>query len=79
MDDFFTGNVHDLMAKLAYQFWEQRGRPLGSPEVDWFAARKALASVQQDPKRAVSLYGITLEANEGPFIPVDHQIKNSSN
>jgi hypothetical protein len=26
--------------KLAYQHWEKRGSPLGSPEIDWFAAEK---------------------------------------
>jgi Protein of unknown function (DUF2934) len=26
---------------LAYQLWE-RGRPLGSPEIDWYAAESAL-------------------------------------
>ena len=68
MDNFFAGDAHDVTAKLAYQFWEQRGRPCGSPEVDWFAAEKALASAQRDLKLDF-LYGITLEANEGPFIP----------
>ncbi len=28
--------------KLAYKLWEQRGRPLGSPDVDWFAAEQAV-------------------------------------
>ena len=28
--------------KLAYEFWEQRGRPLGSPEEDWFRAEQVL-------------------------------------
>lgn len=26
----------------AYELWEQRGRPEGSPEVDWFAAETQL-------------------------------------
>ncbi len=26
--------------KLAYRFWEERGRPFGSPEVDWFQAER---------------------------------------
>ena len=77
MDDFFAGNAHDVTAKLAYQLWEQRGSPFGSPEVDWFAAEKALASAQRDPKLDFPLYGITLEANEGPFIPADQRIKSS--
>ncbi|HEY4739169.1 MAG: DUF2934 domain-containing protein [Candidatus Acidiferrales bacterium] len=34
---------HDVMkekriAMLAYQYWGQRGRPFGSPEVDWYRA-----------------------------------------
>jgi hypothetical protein len=28
--------------KLAYQLWEKRGSPLGSPEIDWFAAEKTV-------------------------------------
>ena len=79
MDDFLVGDSHDVTAKLAYQLWEQRGRPFGSPEVDWFEAEKALASARRDPKLDFPLYGITLEANEGPFIPPDRQIKSSSN
>jgi Protein of unknown function (DUF2934) len=39
-----SGDARDLTARLAYKFWELRGRPLGSPEVDWFAAEKALVS-----------------------------------
>jgi hypothetical protein len=33
---------HDEIARLAYELWERRGRPLGSPEVDWYAAESAL-------------------------------------
>ncbi len=36
--DFLGENRHEFVAKLAYKLWEQRGRPFGSPEVDWFAA-----------------------------------------
>jgi Protein of unknown function (DUF2934) len=35
-------NRHELVQKLAYQHWEKRGCPLGSPEVDWFEAEKAM-------------------------------------
>lgn len=28
----------------AYQLWEERGRPWGSPEADWFAAEQELES-----------------------------------
>jgi len=40
--DFLGENRHEFVAKLAYQRWEQRGRPFGSPEVDWFAAEHAV-------------------------------------
>lgn len=79
MDDFFAGDPHEVTSKLAYKLWERRGRPFGSPEVDWFAAQKALASAQRHPELDFPLYGITLEANEGPFVPADQQVKSGSN
>jgi hypothetical protein len=42
MTDFYGEDRHELVQKLAYQHWEKRGRPLGSPEIDWFAAEKAV-------------------------------------
>jgi hypothetical protein len=33
---------HELVTKLAHQYWERRGRPIGSPDVDWFAAEQAV-------------------------------------
>ena len=79
MDDFFAGDAREATAKLAYELWERRGRPVGSPDVDWFEAEKALAPAQRDPKMDLPLYGITLEANEAPFIPADQQIESGSN
>ena len=32
----------EFVEKLAYKLWERRGRPLGSPDVDWFAAEQAV-------------------------------------
>ena len=32
----------EQIARLAYQFWEERGRPEDSPEVDWFRAEQQL-------------------------------------
>jgi len=40
--DFLGEDRHEFVAKLAYQLWEERGRPFGSPEVDWFAAERAV-------------------------------------
>ena len=42
--DFLGEDRHEFVAKLAYKFWEDRGRPFGSPEVDWFAAERAVYS-----------------------------------
>lgn len=40
----------DEVAARAYQLWVRRGCPDGSPEEDWFAARRELESAR---KRAV--------------------------
>ena len=40
--DFLGEDRHEFVAKQAYRLWEERGRPLGSPEVDWFAAEQSL-------------------------------------
>ena len=42
--DFPGEDRHGFVAKLAYKLWEERGRPFGSPEVDWFAAEQAIYS-----------------------------------
>lgn len=68
MNDFFAGDLHELTEKRAYEYWERRGRPYGSPEIDWFAAEKALAPSRRDD---FSLYSLRLEANEGPYHPIE--------
>jgi len=40
--DFPYESHYEFVEKLANELWIQRGRPLGSPEVDWFAAEKAV-------------------------------------
>ncbi|MFY9907612.1 MAG: DUF2934 domain-containing protein [Terriglobales bacterium] len=42
--DFLGEDRHEFVAKLAYSLWENRGRPFGSPEVDWFEAERAVYS-----------------------------------
>lgn len=57
MDEFEGKNNYEVTAKLAYELWERRGCPLGSPEVDWRAAEQALqashtnSNVVQKPER----------------------------
>jgi hypothetical protein len=40
--DFPYESRYEFVEKLAYRLWEQRGRPLGSPDVDWLAAEQAV-------------------------------------
>ena len=40
------------VALLAYEFWQARGCPEGSPEIDWFRAEQKLA--EQSAKRQSS-------------------------
>ena len=52
-------------AKLAYEFWQRRGLPFGSPEIDWYAAENALGVRylrEQSP-----FLGVAFEAEEGPY------------
>jgi len=42
MDERKWDRFHALIEKLAYQFWEKRGRPAGSPELDWLRAEREL-------------------------------------
>ena len=36
--------THKFVETLAFELWQQRGCPLGSPEVDWCAAERVLFS-----------------------------------
>lgn len=40
--DFLYESRREFVEKLAYKLWEERGRPLGSPEVDWSRAEQAV-------------------------------------
>jgi hypothetical protein len=42
---------HEQIQKLAYQLWEARGRPLGSPDDDWLRAERVLIQRSQWPLR----------------------------
>ena len=50
---------HEHVAPLAYSLWEERGRPEGTPDIDWFRAEALLrgseAIAGDLPLAAVSL------------------------
>jgi len=37
-------SMHEQIGALAFALWEERGRPEGSPETDWFRAKQTLQS-----------------------------------
>jgi hypothetical protein len=53
------GHEHEDVAKLAYRLWEERGRPIGSPEVDWHRAEREM---ETPPQVIPSLYDMALGA-----------------
>ena len=56
---------HQEIAKLAYELWERRGRPLGSSEIDWYAAESALGV--RDSQEEFSPFGLRMRPEEGPY------------
>lgn len=66
MDGFEPEITHKRIETLAYTLWEGRGRPLGSPQVHWLRAEKILTSSEVTSRTQFSLYGLAMEANEGP-------------
>jgi len=38
--------AHEEIARLAFLYWEARGRPIGSPEEDWLRAEQDLLMEQ---------------------------------
>jgi Protein of unknown function (DUF2934) len=67
MTDLFAEYRRELPEKLAYEYWEERGRPFGSPEIDWFAAEKTVRSSLSDSGAGFPCSDIQLEPNEGPY------------
>jgi hypothetical protein len=57
--------AHEEIARLAYELWERRGRPLGSPEIDWYAAESALGV--RHSLEEFSLPGVHFEPEEHAY------------
>ena len=62
-----TRKAHEATERLAYDLWVQRGRPFGSPELDWFAAEKALHALHENDARTFYLSAFAMEPDEGPY------------
>ena len=48
----------DRLRSLAYQFWQQRGCPFGSPDKDWFHAEKVLNGRPSEVPLPLYAFGI---------------------
>jgi hypothetical protein len=57
--------AHNEIARLAYELWERRGRPLGSPEIDWYAAESALGV--RHSREEFSPFGLRMKPEEGAY------------
>lgn len=67
MNYIFVRSLHDLTEKLAYNYWERRGHPLNSPEIDWLGAEKTVATSLAYLVDNSSLCGLRLEPDEGLY------------
>ncbi len=56
---------HEEIARIAYELWERRGRPFGSPEIDWHAAENVLDA--QDSRGEFTLPGVRFEPDERAY------------
>jgi len=55
---------HQEIERLAYWLWQQRGRPMGSPDDDWFLAEELLRRRYkrvQLSMRDISLFAFGIE------------------
>jgi len=52
---------HSDIAELAYKLWQERGRPFGSPDEDWFRAEQELNG---KPMADLPISSVVLEATE---------------
>ena len=75
----------EQIAALAYQFWQDRGCPEGTPDEDWFRAERELArSKNTDEKEGGSRYraepSITSEETDPPVLrfPVRSEISHAA-
>jgi hypothetical protein len=48
-----TTATQNEIAKLAYELWELRGRPIGSPEIDWHTAEAVLRTQHSLDERSI--------------------------
>lgn len=53
---------YGILEKLAYQLWQERGSPFGSPDEDWFRAEEQLRT--ESSRGELPLSAVAMEAAE---------------
>jgi hypothetical protein len=51
-----TSQLHKRICERAYQLWEERGCPEGSPDHDWFMAQREIEGPPQEPPSPEFIY-----------------------
>ncbi len=59
---------HELLSRLAYQLWLDRGQPIGSPEIDWNLAVK-FCTQQRSPTDVPAQEQSEQTASNDPVAP----------
>ena len=54
------GPMHQEIALRAYEYWQERGCPLGTPETDWFRAEQELTKPESVLSRAMREVGTAI-------------------
>jgi hypothetical protein len=59
---------NDEVQLLAFQFWQERGAPIGTPEIDWFRAEAELSPAGGDADPALSAIAKTIGSALGSVV-----------
>lgn len=46
--EYIEPTSDEEVARLAYALWEERGKPIGSPDADWYEAKAQLSSILKE-------------------------------
>lgn len=61
MNESRSSSRHEQIARLAYELWEENGRPIGSAERDWLLAEQTLELLDTEK---LAFGGLSLEPRE---------------
>lgn len=59
---------HEEVELLAFKFWQERGAPIGTPEIDWFRAEAQMIPARGDVDPALSALAKTIGSALGSVV-----------